>query len=103
MYLGEDYISGNISKYASPSLEKDYSKLPPAISYVGDLDPFKDETANYIDELKNANIETHFKILQGAYHGFDIVSKKSNSTKIARKFLRDSIVYAINNYSNPQQ
>ncbi len=103
LYLGEDYISGNVSKYASPLLEKDYSKLPRAISYVGDLDPFKDETANYIEELKNANIETHFKMLQGAYHGFDIVSKNSNATKIARNFLRDSIVYAINNYSNPQQ
>ena len=85
MYLGGDYE--NVSKYASPSLETNYKNLPPAISYVGNLDPFKDETIEYINNLKRNNIKAELLVLNGAYHGFDIVSKKSDSALKAREFL----------------
>lgn len=89
MYLGEN--TDNVSKYASPSLETNYKNLPPAITYVGNLDPFKDETVEYINNLKKANIDAEVLVLEGAYHGFDIVAKKSNSAIEARKFLNNHL------------
>lgn len=90
MYLGGNYE--NVSKYASPSLETDYSNLPPAVTYVGNLDPFRDETIDYVNNLKKANIDAKLLVLEGAYHGFDIVSKKSKSAVEARKFLNEHLI-----------
>ena len=85
MYLGGDYK--NVSKYAAPSLETNYSNLPPAVTYVGNLDPFVDETIDYIKNLNKACVNAEVLVLQGAFHGFDIVAKKSKSAIEARKFL----------------
>ncbi len=89
------YLDGNyedVSKYASPSLETNYYNLPPAISYVGELDPFKDETINYINNLKSAGVNAELLIINGAYHGFDIVAKKSIAAKTAREFLNNLLI-----------
>ena len=41
LYLGD---AKEVSKYASPALETDYSNLPPAVTFVGGVDAFRDET-----------------------------------------------------------
>jgi len=45
-------IKGNgedIPSYAAAARNKDYSNFPPTITFVGDLEPFKDETIAYVE------------------------------------------------------
>lgn len=56
MYLGELYEK-DVPNYASPSRETDYSNLPPAYTFVGDIEPFYCETLTYIENLKKAGIQ----------------------------------------------
>ena len=45
---------GAASPYASAARQTDYTGLPPAYTFVGDGEPFLDETARYIENLKQA-------------------------------------------------
>ncbi len=75
-----------IPPYASAALNDDFEGLPPAISFVGDMEPFRDETIAYIDGLKAAGIPVKFKLFKGAFHGFDMVAADSKIAQVANKF-----------------
>ena len=47
-YLGNLYGSKDISKYASPARETDYSGLPPCYTFVADGEPFYSETLAFV-------------------------------------------------------
>lgn len=55
----EIYLDGvkDINKYVLPLLENDFSCLPPCFSFVGIIDPFYEETKEYISKLKKANVD----------------------------------------------
>ncbi len=101
LYLGADYETDNVSKYAAPARETDYSSQPPTLTYIGTVDPFYDETVIYVENLKNAGVEVSFKTLDGCFHGFDLLSY-STPAKQAREFLVEGFVYAAENYTAPQ-
>lgn len=104
IYLGEqNYQKEGISYYAVPARCEDYCNMPPAISYVGDLDPFLDETKTAFEKLENAGIKNELLIIEGCYHGFDIVCAKSEQAKIARKFLRDGFSKAVKKYARIEE
>ncbi len=46
-----------VSPYAAPARQTDYSDLPPAYTFVGDGEPFYTETCTYIENLQKAGIE----------------------------------------------
>lgn len=102
LYLGENYGTDNVSKYTSPARETDYSGLPPTLTYVGTIEPFTDETVEYVNALKAAGVEVHFKLFDGCFHGFDLLSF-TTPAKEARKFLIDGFMYAVENYTAIQQ
>jgi len=79
-----------IPAYAAAARNKDYTNFPPTITFVGTLEPFKDETIAYVESLKNAGIEVKFKLYEGAYHGFDAYAPKAQISKDAVKFTYDS-------------
>ena len=88
----EKYLKGvtAVPKYASPAMETDYSALPPAITFVGGIEPFYDETVSYVNNLKSADVPVEFKVYRGCYHGFDICCPNTRVAKEARAFLFDS-------------
>ncbi len=88
----------NISKYASPSLETDYSNLPPAFTYIGTIDPFYEETLTYVNKLKDNDIEVHVKEFEGCFHGFDIVGFDTKVGKEAATYLLDCYLYAVKHF-----
>jgi len=53
LYLGDLFETENVPYYAAPSRLNDFTGLPPALTFVGDLDPFLDETIQYFENLKN--------------------------------------------------
>ncbi|MEO0357129.1 MAG: alpha/beta hydrolase [Pseudomonadota bacterium] len=83
-YLG--HLEGDIPDYASPALRKDLSDMPPTISFVGDLEPFKDETLRYMDALKRDGVPTKFELYRGAFHGFETIAPKAALSQAANEF-----------------
>lgn len=68
MYLGG---KDDVSQYAAPARATDLSGLPPTYTCVGDLDPFRDETIDYVSRLTQAGVPTEFHLYPGCFHGFE--------------------------------
>lgn len=79
-------VKGEVPAYAAPTLNIDYTNFPPTITFVGDLEPFKDETINYVEALKKENIPVQFEIFKGAFHAFEIIGKDTAIGKRANDF-----------------
>ncbi len=94
LYLGPLYGTDNLPSYAAPSRETDYSRLPPALIYVGSIEPFRDETVQYARALEAAGIEVFFREYEGCFHAFDVLCAGSRVAKEARAFLLDGFAYA---------
>ena len=60
-----------VPDYASPGLREDLSTLPSIISWVGLLEPFRDEVIEFIEKLKKASVPTKFRVFEGGFHGFE--------------------------------
>lgn len=102
MYLDDDYQTGNVSKYAAPARETDYTDLPPTLTYIGTIEPFYDETVDYVNNLEKSGVEVKFKTFDGCFHGFDLLAWTTPS-KEARAFLAEGFKYATDNYYAEQE
>lgn len=76
-YLGDEPGGEDVSAYAAPSRRKDLSNLPPAWMGVGTCDLFLDECASYAARLNAAGNRCALKLVDGAFHAFDLVVPKS--------------------------
>ena len=75
MYLG-DLKGGDVPIYAAParaSVEQ-LKGLPRTYTCVGQLDPFRDETLQYVTKLAQAGVDVDFHLYAGAYHGFETLN-----------------------------
>lgn len=70
MYLGE-HANDEISPYAAPSRAQSLAGLPPTYTCVGQLDPFRDETIEYVARLAQDGVDVEFQLYPGGYHGFE--------------------------------
>lgn len=98
LYLGSLFGTPNIPCYAAAARSEDYSNLPPTATFVGDLEPFRDETIQYVGNLKKAGIPVEFQIFKGCYHGFDQICPRAEITKKALEFIANSFKYAAEHY-----
>lgn len=82
------YLDGlkNFPKYALPLKETDYRNLPPAITFAGTIEPFHDETVEYVELLQSAGILVTFREFAGCYHAFDMMVPHSKEAKEAVTF-----------------
>ncbi len=97
MYLGE-HANGEISPYAAPARAKNLSNLPPTFTCVGQLDPFRDETIEYVAKLAQAGVPVEFHLYPGAYHGFELLNPTS---EIGQK-AKNQYVLALKKALQPQ-
>jgi len=102
LYLGDLLGLPNVPAYAAPARANDFSGLPPTATFVGDLEPFRDETIEYVNNLKKAGVPVHFKIFKGCYHAFEQMCPKAEISKQANRFLLDSYKYAVKHYCADQ-
>jgi len=72
MYLGE-LAEEEITSYAAPSRANNLVGLPPTYTCVGQLDPFRDETIDYVMRLAQAGVDVEFELYPGGYHAFEHV------------------------------
>lgn len=94
-YLGD---LKEIPPYAAPARAMNYSKLPPTITFVGDLEPFRDETVNYVNQLQKAGIPVSFKLFNGCYHAFEVLFPQLEISKEAWSFLLDTYTDYVERY-----
>ena len=79
------HCNETLPPYASVALADDLSHLPPTITFVGELEPFKDETIEYVEALKKANI-VKFALFPKAFHAFEQLVKHADVAKKANAF-----------------
>jgi acetyl esterase/lipase len=97
LYLGDLY-GGDVPPYAAAAREKDYRGLPPAFTFVGDLEPFRDETIAFVDNLRNAGVEVNFEIYKGCYHAFDLLKPNADVSRQATEKTLAAFRYAREHY-----
>lgn len=95
MYLG-DKASDEIPYYAAPARAKYLTGLPPAYIFIGQLDPFRDETLEYVTRLAKAGVPVEFHLYPGCFHGFDSIFNNADISKQARGGFINAISKALN-------
>jgi len=98
LYLGDLFGTANVKRYAAPARAEDYSNLPPTATFVGDLEPFRDETIQYVENLRNAGVPVNFELYKGCYHAFETICPNAEVSKKALSFLLNSYKYAVDHY-----
>jgi acetyl esterase/lipase len=86
-YLGDLYGTDDVSKYASPARETDYSNLPPCYTFVADGEPFYAETLAYVRNLQAAGVNAKVDVWPGNVHAFDMLFPLKKESKAARRRL----------------
>lgn len=86
-YLGEAYGSQEVSKYASPARETDFSGLPPCYTFVASGEPFYNETLTYIKNLQSAGVDAKVDVYPGDVHAFDLLLPWKKTSQEAKKRL----------------
>jgi acetyl esterase/lipase len=82
-YTGFPPGSSAVTGLAAPARYGDLSGLPPAWIGVGSLDLFHDEDVAYAERLDAAGVECRLDVVDGAFHGFDLVRPKAG---VSREF-----------------
>ncbi len=76
-YLGQAPGGTEVDGLAAPARVDDLSHLPPAWIGVGTSDLFHDEDVAYAARLNAAGVACALDVVQGAFHGFDLVRPKA--------------------------
>jgi acetyl esterase/lipase len=90
-YLGRAGGGDGVPDYAAPARRKDLRGAPAAWIGVGTCDLFHDEDVDYARRLTEAGVPCTLKVVDGAFHGFDLVGPKA---QVVRGF-RDSYLKAL--------
>lgn len=91
-----------ISSYAAPARCEDYRDLPPTITFVGSMEPFKDETEAYVANLRAADVPVSFELFEGAYHSFETFAADAPISQRAQTFLLDQWAAYMDRYCGPR-
>ena len=103
-YAWDLYLSNSkeTSCYAAPSRAETLEGLPPLSTFIGSLDPFLDETLDYVKRLKSVGVSAECKIIKGAFHGFEVVCPKAKISIEAKEFILNQFDYAVDHYFKNQ-
>ncbi|MEQ2525207.1 alpha/beta hydrolase [Bacillaceae bacterium CLA-AA-H227] len=83
MYLDGQNGTDNVSPYAAPARATDLSGLPFTYTCVGQLDPFRDETIDYVTRLAQSGVDVEFHLYPGAHHGFELITTNASISQRA--------------------
>ena len=101
-YLRDAYGTEIVSPYAAPARCTDFRGLPPCYTYVGDIEPFRDETVNYVKNLQDAGIRAEVDIYPNWFHAYDILVPAAKESREAIARFEEKVAYAVSNDFAPQ-
>ena len=101
-YLGE-FWKKEVPAYAAPARQTDYSNLPPAYTFVGDIEPFYWETLMYIENLKKAGVEAKADVYPNCFHAFDMLLPTKKISRKAIVEFEKNYLYAAKHYFAKQK
>ncbi|MBO4393870.1 MAG: alpha/beta hydrolase fold domain-containing protein, partial [Spirochaetales bacterium] len=101
LYLGNLYQK-DAPVYAAPGRLESFEGLPPAFTFVGDIEPFYDETVSFMEKMKSAGIPAEYKVYHGAYHGFDVLCWFSKPSRDAHSIMLENYKWASENLFKAQ-
>lgn len=97
MYLRKN-AKKEVSPYAAAARQKDYSNLPPAYTFVGDGEPFYQETLDYIKNLNYAGVEASVDVYHTDMHAFDMMNQNLDISVQAVNKFNEKFAYAKEHY-----
>lgn len=87
-YLQKPPGGTDVHPYAAPARRENLAGLPSAWIGVGTLDLFHDEDLRYAKRLTESGVICELRVVEGAYHGFDLFSPKAD---VVRQFRRSYV------------
>ena len=57
---------------------------------MGTIEPFHDETVDFVNRLREQGVEVTFKEYEGCFHAFDMMGAGTKVDKDARAFLLEN-------------
>ncbi len=102
IYLGDLYGTADVPATAAPARADNYAQLPPTITFVGGVDPFRDETVAYATNLRKAGVPVAIREIPGAWHGFDLLAPWTKVAKQAKAWRNEELRRYLNTYTAPQ-
>ncbi len=71
------YLRGQAGKpvlpYAAPAGQTDWRGLPPCYTFVGEGEPFRAETLQYVENLRSAGVPAEADVYPTGIHAFDML------------------------------
>ena len=96
------YLKGlqekEVPPYAAAARQTDYTGLPPAYTFVGDIEPFYCETMAYIENLRKAGVEAKVDVYPGCFHAFDMLTPFRKVSRQAIAEFERQYLYAAAHY-----
>ena len=102
LYLGERWKK-DVPVYAAPARQTDYRNLPPAYTFVGNIEPFYCETVTYVKNLKKAGIKAKVDVYPNCFHAFDMFLPFSKISRKAIAKFEKEYLYAVEHYYAEQK
>lgn len=101
------YLKGleetEIPPYAAAARQTDYTNLPPAYTFVGDIEPFYCETLSFVENLRKAGVEAKVDIYPKCFHAFDMMTPFREVSKQAAATFEKEYLYATEHYFAKQE
>ena len=73
--------------FVVPALARDLTGLPPLFSYIGQLDPGRDENIAYWTRLMDAGVACEYHVFPGCYHCFELSVPDAQVSKTAYELM----------------
>jgi acetyl esterase/lipase len=90
-YLGRVPGEEGVSEYAAPARRKETVGLPPTWIGVGTCDLFHEENVAYARKLADAGVPCTLKVVEGAFHAFDLINPKVQVVQDFKKSYLDAM------------
>ena len=102
-YLRESFGTALVSPYAAPARAADLRGLPPCYTFVGDIEPFYAETADYVRRLREAGVEADLDVYPDWFHAYDLFFPAKKIVREAVARFEERYLYAAAHYFAPQK
>ena len=103
-YLQDAWGTDLVSPYAAPARAADLSGLPPFYTYVGETEPFCQETRDYTERLKQSGVEAEADYYgEGWFHAYDVLFPMKKVSREAIGRFEKHFAYAAEHYFAPQK